>query len=144
MADYESFWLWVESELKARGLNYYRIEQDQGLGNATISRPARLAQEPSLTVCKALARAFHLPPEQVLRLAGHLGPAPQTPLGSIPRLQEFVTRLQDLAPREQRLIMETAMMLLEITEGDDADAATETADTPAVLREPPATDARDA
>ena len=66
------FWEWVDKEVADHGLNYYAIEQQAGLGNATISRPARNRSQPSLTVCKAIAQALQMREVDVLYKAGHI------------------------------------------------------------------------
>jgi transcriptional regulator with XRE-family HTH domain len=66
----ESFWMWVQREMKSRDLNFYKLERAAGLSNAAISRPARGWATPSYTICKAVAEGLGLPLEEVLRRAG--------------------------------------------------------------------------
>jgi len=66
------FWEWVDKEIAEHGLSYYAIEQGAGLGNATISRPARNRSQPSLTVCKAIAQVLQMREVDVLYRAGHI------------------------------------------------------------------------
>ena len=68
------FWDWVDQEIDAHNLSYYRIEQDAGLANAAVSRPARQRSRPTLTVCHAIAQAFGLRDVDVLRRAGLIDP----------------------------------------------------------------------
>ena len=70
------FWDWVDQEIQARNLSYYRIEQDAGLANAAVSRPARQRSQPTLTVCNAIAQAFDMQDVDVLRKAGLIDPVP--------------------------------------------------------------------
>ena len=104
MSNADEFWAWVESQLKAHKLSYYRIEQEQGLGNATISRPARFEQQPTLMVCSALAEAFGYPLEEVLRRAGHLPPRPAGDglrpemQARVARIVEMLLELEEIAP----------------------------------------------
>ena len=54
-------------------------------------------QRPGLATCRALARAFQVPPEHALRLAGHLE-ATNTEVILAPAVREIAVALQALAP----------------------------------------------
>lgn len=132
MSNAEDFWAWVESQLKARDLSYYRIEQEQGLGNATISRPARFEQPPTLTICKALADAFDYPLEEVLRQAGHLPPHPGTDdydpetRRDLQLITEIVGRLSH---KRRRQALQELIHLARLVEDLDQGASADTVDS---------------
>lgn len=109
-------------------LSMRRASERAGLDPTTIAQIVRRGKTstPRPDTLRLIADALGGNYRYMMQLAGHLPPAPSTPLTAIPRLQEFVTRLADLPRREQELIMATALMLLDLTEGDDDDE-----DTPA-------------
>ena len=67
-----SFWGWVEREMEAHNTNYHRVERKGDLANGTISKRAKNLQKPTLRICRAIAHAFTLPLEDVLRKGGLL------------------------------------------------------------------------
>lgn len=73
----EQFWDWAERELRDRDLRWYGVERQTGLSNAAISKRARELLPPTFETCRAIARAFHLAPETVLRKAGLLPSVPE-------------------------------------------------------------------
>ena len=116
MTTNEDFWLWVEREMAARDLSFYQLERDAGVGNATISRPAREWREPTLMVCQAIARGFDISPEDVLRRAGILPPT-QTDAGIDARAAYLIHQLRELLamlpPDQQERIMSTTILMAE-------------------------------
>lgn len=130
---------WLNRELQIRDWSQRELARRAGLSQTTVSQVLAYQRNPTPDFCIDVARALRLPPESMLRRAGHLAPAPQTPLTDIPRLQEFVTRLQRLPLDSQNLVMQTALMLLEMNERDDADAT----DAPAILPGTPHPDTDD-
>ena len=112
------FWEWVDKEIARCGSSYYAIEQGAGLGNATVSRPARNRAQPSLTVCKAIAKALDLPEVEVLQEAGlieRLEPPPATSLDD-----GVLHAFRSLPKRQQNAI---ATLLFGLAESGAAGAA---------------------
>lgn len=112
MTTNEDFWLWVEKEMNARDLSFYQLERDAGVGNATVSRPAREWREPTLVVCRAISEGLKVPLESVLRRAGHLPPAPDN--GHLDDATQFLMdqlkAMLPFLPREERTrVIETAL-----------------------------------
>ena len=66
---------WVVEELKSRGWNNSELARRAGVGHSTISGILSYQRRPGLDFCIGVARAFKLPPEDVLRRAGLLPPA---------------------------------------------------------------------
>ena len=95
------FWDWVDQEIEERGLSYHQIEKETGLANAALYKPARNRTGPTLRICKALAQAFHMPTETVLRLAGHL---PRMP-APVEQEKELVDLFRRLPPGVRPVIL---------------------------------------
>lgn len=66
---------WLREACMKRTLSWREASIKAGVDKGTISAIMRGAQ-PGLEVCKGLAGLFNVPPEDVLRLAGHLSPNP--------------------------------------------------------------------
>lgn len=71
----EHFLGWLDAELTDRGITDSDLARRGGISHAVISR-ARHGQLPGWEACKGIARGLNLPPEIVLRAAGHLPPEP--------------------------------------------------------------------
>jgi len=69
---------WLLEECENRNLSWSQASRRAGVSRGMISAIVN-GQRPGLETCKALAGFFKVPPERVLRLAGHLSnpPAPQ-------------------------------------------------------------------
>ena len=67
---------WLQTELKERGLTQAQVAVYSGVGQATISDIMRKGHVPKVETLFRLADYFHVSRERVLRLAGHLPPAP--------------------------------------------------------------------
>jgi len=105
------FWDWVDAEIDRRGLSYYRIEMDAGLSNAAVSRPARNRTQPTLAVCKAIALAFEIAPEDVLRKARLIDPLPPP----VREEEEAIKLLRALSPQARQSAL---AMLKGLREGE--------------------------
>ena len=118
----ERFWEWVDQQLVRHDLNYYRIERESGLANGTISRPARDWSTPSLTVCKALAQAFGVPPDFVLQQAGLLPRQPHSEdvdpemRATLEQLHAIWRRLKVHNPEAARRLQRIAILQAEMVE----------------------------
>jgi len=80
-----------------------------GLSHGAISRIVN-GERPGLETCKALARYFGVPPEFVLRLAGHVSAAATS---NSPRQDYLAKLLSTLTPARRDLIVENAIALAE-------------------------------
>lgn len=65
-----SFWAWINEEREKRDLSFRAIERVNGLANGTISSRENNVRPPTFKGVRAIARAFNLPIELVLRKAG--------------------------------------------------------------------------
>jgi transcriptional regulator with XRE-family HTH domain len=65
---------WLIQACETRNLSWAEASRRAGLSQGAISAIVR-GTLPGLETCKALAAFFGVPPEDVLRMAGHLAPA---------------------------------------------------------------------
>lgn len=72
----ENFLTWLDLELADRQITDSELARRGGISHAAISR-ARHGQLPGWEACKGIARGLNLPPEIVLRAAGHLPAFPE-------------------------------------------------------------------
>ena len=84
---------WLIQACETRGLSWAEASRRAGLSQGTISAIVRGTQ-PGLEICKGLAGFFGVPLEDVLRLAGHMTPAPAPTWP--PELVALVQEVEDL------------------------------------------------
>jgi len=70
---------WLRKELRERGLTQNQVAVYANVGQATISDVLTKGHVPKVETLFRLADFFGVSREQVLRLAGHLPPAPAEP-----------------------------------------------------------------
>jgi transcriptional regulator with XRE-family HTH domain len=68
----ERFWKWVNTERAKRNLSFRAIERIGEMANGTISTRESELKPPTYKSSEAIAKAFNLPLEKVLREAGLL------------------------------------------------------------------------
>ena len=71
----DSFSDWLRLQLKNRNWRQADLARAAHLDSAVISNLINERRGPGEDTCRAIARAFHLPPEQVFRAAGILPPS---------------------------------------------------------------------
>jgi len=76
MRNGNDFLTWIENELKERDWKAADLSKRAAISDSTLSRILNRERQPNLEHCLGIARAFHEPPERVLRLAGLLPPLP--------------------------------------------------------------------
>lgn len=87
---------WLREECQVRGIPWAEASRLAGVDKSTVSLIMR-GQRPGLETCRALAQAFQVPTEHVLRLVGHLE-ATNTEVILSPAVREIAVALQALAP----------------------------------------------
>lgn len=87
---------WLREECQVRGITWAEASRRAGVDKSTVSLIMR-GQRPGLETCRALAQAFQVPTEHVLRLAGHLE-STNTEVILSPAVREIAVALQALAP----------------------------------------------
>lgn len=98
---------WLQGELSNRGWDQAELVRRSGISSAQISRLVTGGREPGKDAIAGIARAFRLPPEDVLRHAGILPPknANLTP-GDRRALIELLDTISGLSLSNQRLVFE--------------------------------------
>jgi len=112
----DSFVTWLIDELEDRGWSQRELARRSGLSATTVSQILTGQRDISPDVCLDFARALRLPPEDMLRRAGHLPPArDEDDIDAEARF--LVQKLQDILPllpaEQQQRVMETAVVLAE-------------------------------
>lgn len=75
-ANSDTFSQWLNTELTDRGWSFRELSRRSGISTTHISEMANDRRAVGFDSCVSIARAFGLPPEQVLRRAGKLPPQP--------------------------------------------------------------------
>ncbi len=101
---------WLIQACEARNLSWAEASRRAGLSQGAISAIVRGVQ-PGLEICKALAAFFGVPPEEVLRMAGHLAPARGEAWP--PELVALVQEVERLPPPLQRAAIKAWRAVLE-------------------------------
>lgn len=106
---------WLRDELNTRGMGVRELARASGLGSGTVSRILTGSRKPGPEFCQAIARALHLPEEEVLQRAGILTrPSPQIEL------------FRQLSPAQQDAILAEMRALVAANARRAAQAADET------------------
>jgi len=71
-----TFISWLYAEIEKRDLSLRQLGRMAGVSAVAISNVLNENRKPGIRLCRGLARAFQIPPEDVLRRAGLLPPAP--------------------------------------------------------------------
>jgi len=100
----DTFVQWVLTELDDRGWSQRELARRAGISAAAVNQILTEQRQPTAEFSIAIARALRVPPEAVLRRAGHLPPVPDN--GHQDEGTEFlIQRLKamlPLIPREER------------------------------------------
>lgn len=98
---------WLNAKMKENNLGNNELARRAGVSPATVSIVLSGQHQPSFDFCVGVARAFNVPPEKVLRLAGLL---PSVQDADDPTLQEFMDIARALSPGNRRRLMEYALL----------------------------------
>lgn len=102
------FVTWLNQEIEDRGWTYADVARQGGISKSMISRVVSGQNRPGPDFCKAVARAFRVPDEQVFRRAGLLDPL----LPPVAEEQEAIRILRKL-PASTRTTVMTMLRSLE-------------------------------
>lgn len=97
----DAFVTWLTEELDKRGWSGSELARRAGLVPSTVSTVITGAKRPGLDFCVGVARALGVMPEQVLRLAGLLPPAP----ASVVEENEALSLLRELSGGERSVVL---------------------------------------
>ncbi|HOF87545.1 MAG TPA: helix-turn-helix transcriptional regulator [Armatimonadota bacterium] len=109
MAAHENFIDWLQREMQSRGWNQAELARRSGTTTAQISRVMTGEQRPGPTVSRKLARALHIPPEEVFRRAGLLPATQRQPEGT----EELVYHFSCLDEEDRKRLLIIARSLHE-------------------------------
>lgn len=114
MMQQETFGDWLQNELQLRGWNQAELARRSRITTAQISRIMTGEQNPGPTVCQKLARALHIPAEDVFRRAGLLPPVKEQPEGTA----ELIYHFTNLNEEDRKRLLIIARSLHEASEKD--------------------------
>lgn len=97
----------ITTELEERGWSMRELGRRAGVSHAHISNVVSGSAKPGADFCLAIARAFRLPPERMLRLGGFLPPllGPETD----PALNELLEITRQLSPEGRQEVLNYAL-----------------------------------
>lgn len=99
------FVTWLENEMDARGWTNSETARRAGVSASNISMTLSRTKFPGVEMCRGLARAFHIPPERVFRIAGIL---PPRVIGSEKNHEELLDYYDALSERNRRALIAMA------------------------------------
>jgi len=108
------FAAWLTDEMNKRGWRNADLVERSGMSRAMVSQVPSQQRQAGLEFCVGVAKAFGIPPEDVLSRAGLIPPRPN--VDRIYRIQELAERVSRLPPERQRRVMEAFLTLLEAEE----------------------------
>ncbi len=85
MANYVEFTQWLEEELKQRGMSKSELARRGSINLSHLQRVLAGERKPGPNTCSGIARALHIPVEEVFRRAGVL-----------PKSRRISTKLEEL------------------------------------------------
>jgi transcriptional regulator with XRE-family HTH domain len=105
---------WLNIETETRGWSLRELARRVGVSHTTIINIANQQRRPSADLCRRIALALHVPPEEVFRKAGLL---PQ-----LPKQDKATRELNDILPlltdEELELLLHAARGMLKESAGD--------------------------
>jgi transcriptional regulator with XRE-family HTH domain len=110
MSTNDEFANWLLEELGRRGWDQSELARQSRVTTAQISRIFSGERRAGPAACRAIARAMHLPPEEVFRRAGLLPRARELPEGA----EELLHLYGDLEEGDRRRLLAIARSLLEV------------------------------
>jgi len=102
MADNYSFSEWLKTEMEKRDLSQSELARLAGVTRSAINGVVMGTRGPGVDLCNGIARAFHIPPEEVLRAAGML---PAASSAHSQEKQELSYLFDQLPPEEQQEVL---------------------------------------
>lgn len=100
---------WLSLELEKRSWSQSELARQAGVTRGAMSHIFSHTRQPGVGLLKGIARALHLPPEEVFRMAGILEPA-SNPEAS-PGLVEWIQIFKDADPGTRDRMLASARSL---------------------------------
>lgn len=108
----ELFSEWVRKQIETRHWTQSKLAKQAGVSRSAINNLLNGNRKPGDEMCKALANAFKLPPEDLFRRAGILPPKTL----DVPKVAEICEIARVFNDQEQDDLLEYARMRLRIKE----------------------------
>ena len=103
---------WLIAAMNDRGWSNTELAQRAGVVQSTVSMVLSQRKQPGLDFCVGIARAFHLPPETVLRRAGLIPGAPD----DNENVGQMVYIMNQLDEATQRMLVAEARAIYEFNQ----------------------------
>ena len=110
----DNFSQWLLDEIERRRMSYTEVGRLGGISHARISQVIA-GEAPGKRFCRAIARAFRIPPEEVFRRAGILEPLPPTE----EELELLRYLFNNLSEEDQRRVLAIARAFAGLAERED-------------------------
>ena len=108
-----TFGEWLSERMKDKGWGIREAARNIGVSHPTISSIVTYGEQPSFETCKALSKAFDIPIEDIMRMAGLL---PKS-ITFNPRTSEMVDLFNGLPDEEQDEMLQVARIKKEKVRG---------------------------
>ncbi len=107
MAKTDDFAAWLQGELDNRGWRQVDLVRKAGIHSGFLSKILSRERRPGVETCAAIARAFNLPEEEVLRRAGLLSARPPAAddAPDTPRIRDLIKSFLALEDEDQEHIL---------------------------------------
>jgi DNA-binding XRE family transcriptional regulator len=112
MTERITFAEWLISEMDKRNLSQADLARAANVTRSTINGVVTETRGPGGELCKAIAKAFHMPAEEVFRIAGLLPPSPNVDKDTA----QMIELLSKLSPDERKEVMN--YVKFKVTEKD--------------------------
>ncbi|MHB9132622.1 MAG: helix-turn-helix domain-containing protein [Armatimonadota bacterium] len=113
MANYETFRIWLQEEMERRSWTFTELARQSGITVSHLTRIAGGERIPGMKTLLAIARAFRLPREEVLRHAGIIPPV----RGTVAGMEELQAYYHAMTPKDRKRLLSIARSFVE----DEAD-----------------------
>ncbi len=112
---YEEFREWLEAQLQKRGWNLAELARRGNIDLSHLTRVAGGERIPGPATCVKIARAFRIPPEDVLRRVGVLTTTPSQVEG----MEELAMYFAAFSPDDRKRLILLARALYQANEDDE-------------------------
>jgi len=112
----EAFVAWIEKELRERGWSLRELGRRGDLSSTSISNVLSGYRKPGYRLCRGIARALEMNPEDVFRRAGLLPPAPDA---DDPQLKAALFLFEKLTDADQERVLAIMKALAGIAKGEE-------------------------
>jgi transcriptional regulator with XRE-family HTH domain len=103
----KTFAEWLLEEMNRLDMTQAQLAKRAGISRTAVSNLLSHTRDPGPTICRAIARALDVPPEEVFRKAGLLPDKPEDP----PGLLELIHAYSQASDEERERILEIARLL---------------------------------